>query len=656
MLKNTLQIRLTILLVAFSFLAALGIGSVSSYISATATKENALNSNQTITTQIANEIERFVNNDQTLLETLALSPTAYSMDAAKFREMIITAQKKNPEFETIYVMNQSGMQIAKTTNSALNNKADKDYFKNAMQGKTYLTDSYISQLTNAPTVTISAPIKDASGKTIGVLAGDVSLKVISELAGKIAIGKTGYVDVVDQKGVLLAHRDEEKVKKQASIAQEKYIQVVINDGKSGTMEGASSVGVASLIAYAPVASYKWGVITYLPKSEINSVVQHSILVMAILVLFVLLIAAATAMFAAKGLARPLHQLVAGAGAIAGGDLTRKIEVSGVEEVNELSRSLDRMREDLRSIIQGIMVSSDQVSAASEELTASAEQSAQATGLVANTIGELAEGADKQVGSIEKASAVVEQMSAGIEEVSANAITMTSIAEQASESASGGGKSVEAVMSQMGTIEKTVTTSAQAVAQLGERSQMIGQIVETISGIAGQTNLLALNAAIEAARAGEQGRGFAVVAEEVRKLAEQSQEAAKQIAALIIEVQSETEKAVVAMNNGTREVKIGSEVVHTAGQAFGEIIGFVERVSGQVKGISAAMQQMASESELIVDSVHDIDTISKAAAGHTQTVSAATEEQAASMQEIASASQALVKMAEELQGAVKRFKL
>ena len=161
MIKNTLKARLTVLLAIFSFFAALVVGSVSTYMSATATIENTSSSNQNITVQIANEIEQFVNNDKTLLETLALSPTAYSMEASAFKEMILAAKKNNPEFETIYVMTPTGMQIAKTTNSSLNNKADKDYFRNAIQGHTYITDSYISQLTNAPTITISAPIKDA---------------------------------------------------------------------------------------------------------------------------------------------------------------------------------------------------------------------------------------------------------------------------------------------------------------------------------------------------------------------------------------------------------------------------------------------------------------------------------------------------------------
>jgi methyl-accepting chemotaxis protein len=188
-------------------------------------------------------------------------------------------------------------------------------------------------------------------------------------------------------------------------------------------------------------------------------------------------------------------------------------------------------------------------------------------------------------------------------------------------------------------------------KLGERSKEIGQIVDTISGIAGQTNLLALNAAIEAARAGEQGRGFAVVAEEVRKLAEQSQDAAKQIAVLIGEIQGETDRAVAAMNNGTREVKLGAEVVNASGKSFQEIAEMVTRVSGQTKEISAAIELMANGSQQIVESVKEIDELSKHASGEAQTVSAATEEQSASMEEIASSSQALAHLAMDLREAL-----
>ena len=248
------------------------------------------------------------------------------------------------------------------------------------------------------------------------------------------------------------------------------------------------------------------------------------------------------------------------------------------------------------------------------------------------------------------------MSAGIEQTAANSTEVTNHSLLASKKSAEGDLAVNKAVSQMSHIEETVNNSAHVVGKLGERSKEIGQIVDTISGIAGQTNLLALNAAIEAARAGEQGRGFAVVAEEVRKLAEQSQEAAKQIADLIAEIQRDTEEAVLTMTTGTEEVKIGTQVVTAAGQTFKEIAGLIQNVSGQVKEISASMQQLASGSEQIVTSVQLVNSHSKKSVDESQMVSAATEEQSASMEEISSASQSLAKLAEDLQTTVSQFKI
>jgi len=390
----------------------------------------------------------------------------------------------------------------------------------------------------------------------------------------------------------------------------------------------------------------------LQESAMNQVVIASLVIPILVVVLSIIIA----FYMARRITRPIQDMAVATQLVANGDLNVKLDVTSNDEIGMLQANFNKMINTLHSLVKETVKVSEQLAASSEELTASAEQSAQAANQVASSIGAVAIGAEKQVHAVNDTSAVVEQMSAGIQQVATNTNLVAEKSSKAAETAKIGGTSVDKAVNQMAKIEQTVNNSAQVVTTLGARSKEIGQIVNTISGIAGQTNLLALNAAIEAARAGEQGRGFAVVAEEVRKLAEQSQDAAKKIATLISEIQGDTDKAVVAMSEGTREVKIGTEVVTTAGYAFREIEVLVTEVSNQVQEISAAVQQMASGSQHIVSSVKEIDELSKNASSEAQTVSATTEEQSASMEEIASSSQSLAKMAQDLQEVVSKFRV
>ncbi|MDQ7093647.1 methyl-accepting chemotaxis protein [Desulfosporosinus sp. PR] len=340
----------------------------------------------------------------------------------------------------------------------------------------------------------------------------------------------------------------------------------------------------------------------------------------------------------------------------GGDLTQVIPITTNDELGDLARTTNKFLANLRVIMAKVMASARQVSLSSEQLTAGAEQSALATTQVATAMTSVAKGAEDQVGSVDETSIAVEQISSGIKQVAFNADSVTNLADQTKIATGNGQRAVAKTIAQMRDINEATNKTQATISRLAESSNQIGEIVNIMSGIAEQTNLLALNAAIEAARAGEQGRGFAVVAEEVRKLAEQSQGAAKEITALIEQNQVNITNAVTSMNAGVSSVKAGIDVVKTADEAFAEISESVNRVSDEIQEISGGINQMAEASRSIVSSMEGIAQISKATASQMETVSASTEEQSAVSQEIAASSQSISKMAEELQVVVGKFKV
>jgi len=391
------------------------------------------------------------------------------------------------------------------------------------------------------------------------------------------------------------------------------------------------------------------------KEDVTSSSRTSI---AITVL-ALLIGLIVGVLIIKQIAMRLSDSVKFLGDIASGDFSQDVAEHSMKDKSEfgaLSQSVDRMNRNIRALIKQLLNTSEQLAAASEELTASAEQSAQASNQVAESITEVARGAEKQLEMAITTNHIVEEMSKGIHQVTENTVEVARSTDKTSTAAIEGGKAIEKTVLQMGNIEKRTDDTADVISELENKSKQIDTIVGLISSIADQTNLLALNAAIEAARAGDAGRGFSVVAEEVRKLAEQSAHATKDITELIVDVQAKTKTAVDFMNESKREVKMGADLVDLAGANFNEILKMIKGIADEINEISAATEELTSGTEDVVTAASSISEETKKTSEATQTVSAATEEQSASMQEIASASTHLSQMATELQNEIQKFKV
>jgi methyl-accepting chemotaxis protein len=395
--------------------------------------------------------------------------------------------------------------------------------------------------------------------------------------------------------------------------------------------------------------------------------------------------------------------------VASGDLTA--EVRPRSDKDALGHAFLQLTAQQRELIGKVKAAAANVAEASKQLTKAAEQTAQATQQITSTIQQVARGASdqstslqqtagsveqltraidqiaggsqEQVKVVEQATRVAEKVSMAIEEVSGNAQAGAKEWENTAQSAIGGARKTHETVAGMDRIRKAMDLVSARITDLGERSGEIGKIVATIDDIAAQTNLLALNAAIEAARAGEQGRGFAVVADEVRKLAERSSGATKEIAALVSGTQAGVREAVSAMQQGSKEVEAGYKLAMDAGGTLDDILSRSQSVGKQVGQISlasqalndlsremvetmerinriaeqnsAATQEMSASSEVVSKAVEATAGVAEENSAASEEVSASVEEMSAQVQESLAAAQSMTDMSEEMERAVSVFK-
>ncbi|MDZ5471362.1 methyl-accepting chemotaxis protein [Bacillus sp. 31A1R] len=464
--------------------------------------------------------------------------------------------------------------------------------------------------------------------------------------------------ISDQIKASLQDADEKTTKWRKLVTEE-----IIPLYDSGRKEEAIRLMEEKCLAYSQGAIDAWikvvelqNNITKKQATEVQTEAKQSETFIIISSVLAIILAIVVAVYNAGNISRGIAIVVKGLEAIAKGDLQGKmIEVKSKDEIGRLILALNTMVANLKSLLERVSETSNQVAASSEQFMVSAEQSASSAEQVTTSIQNIAFGAETSSQSANESAQEMREMSIGMERIADFSKVAAKESHTTTKQAEEGNTLVQKAVFQMQSIQTSVGATSTLVSELGERSKEIGQILGVITGIAEQTNLLALNAAIEAARAGEHGRGFAVVADEVRKLAEESRRSADQIAVLINHIRKETESAVQSMDQGTKEVEVGTSVITEAGQAFGRILQSIQLVSEKMNEVSTFSVQASTSAQQVNKTVKSLAEIAQNTSVNSQSVAGASEEQLASMQEVTSSASTLRELAGELQNELNKFR-
>jgi methyl-accepting chemotaxis protein len=523
-------------------------------------------------------------------------------------------------------------------------------------GEVFLTDPYEDAFNKGQfVVSYAKEVKDnESGQIIGVAGIDIKLTQIAQQVANAKIGDSGYAAVLDGNGTIIAHKNAALIGKTSK--DEKWINNVINSGKTGVFE---NINGTNYFAYSlKNAETGWSIIGFIPQSEFNSKINSIIKMIIILSLIILILAVIIGNLFSKSITKPIENIEGSLVKLSKGDFTKKIDenVKGSLEIHSITKSLNLMIDEVVEILKETVESSKHIKESTEAMVDICKQSTGAGEEIARSIQGIANGASNQAQNVEDNSNLAELLGDKVNGCLEDSNHMIEASNRVKFSTEKGLGNINKLVTNFDKTTKSDKEVLEEVNVLAENSQKVNEITETIKQITEQTNLLALNASIEAARAGEAGKGFAVVAEEVRNLAEQSGESAEEINIIVNKIETSV-KAVLSKINYSAEIsKETAKSVNETSVSFRDIENDSKILQSSIEKVSTELQGIDKDKENIVEAFSTLARIAEDTAAATEEVSASSQQQASGLSEVLTAAEKLSNLTEELDTAVKNFKI
>lgn len=547
--------------------------------------------------------------------------------------------------------------------------SDREYFKKALKGEANVSDVLISKVTNTAVIMYAAPIMDGD-KVVGVLVGRRDGTALNDITDQLGMGERGYAFIIGSDATMYAHPNRDLVMNQVNVYKEiedngplKTFGLALKKlgtGKEGILRYSYN-GEKRITAMAPIPGSNWTLAIGNYESEVLKEMNTLRGLLTTATAVVLILGAAAGIAIGLYITKPVVHLQKSIEKLSVYDFSPQTDKKdGLierrrDEIGNIARSLTVMKNNITNLIKIVAANSEQVAASSQELTSTSRQSAESAGEVARTIEEIARGASDQAketetgtGTIQELGDIITQDQQYLNELNDYIKNVTTLKDTGLET-----------VTELSNRNRDSSTSAKEIqSHINETAKSAEKIQAAslmIKSIAAQTNLLALNAAIEAARAGEAGRGFSVVAEEIRNLAEQSNNFTDEISVVMKDLTDKTEASVKAIEAVESIMEAQTVSVTDTSQKFDGISAALEHMQELISNLNHSGSRMLIKKDEIISTMENLSAISEENAAGTEEASASMEEQTAAMDEIANASESLAELAQELQTEIGKFR-
>ncbi|WXR61327.1 methyl-accepting chemotaxis protein [Peptostreptococcaceae bacterium AGR-M142] len=527
------------------------------------------------------------------------------------------------------------------------------WYKQAISENSLIwTQPYVDAFTGLMVVTIAKPVYDDNNQLLGVLGIDLALQTLSENLNKMKIGKTGYPFLVSSDGIVMTHKDEAQINKTIPIES---LAKEINAKDSGFIEYVYEEKTKYAI-FDTIKGLGWKIVVTIEESEIEAdlfSVLNNILIISFISLiigFVIFILFANTI--TKNIKIMLNKMED----IKNGNLNTKFNIKSKDELGVLSSYFEDTLVELSKLVLNIKNVSTSLLDASQNLASVSEETSASAEIVAKSIDEISIGAQDQAKDAENSAKTSQELAFKFNTLKDNTIQMLESAKEASNVNSSSIASIEDLTSKTKLNIDANENIEKIINELNEKTQKIGGILDAISAISVQTNLLALNASIEAARAGEYGKGFAVVAEEIRKLAEESSNAADEVRDIVINIQEDSKKTVESMVNMKNISIEQSNAVKEVNSSFDIISKSIATITTQINNVNDNVLLLIKDKENIVESIENISAISEETAAASESVNHSINQQTIAIENVANSAGNLNNIAYELNEEIKKFEI